>query len=110
MNLPKNYKIEVHDRDLFVEQIRPILDQRARAVGLRLAIRFAADGTIFEIGAGSPLQLNLAASDLCALVYNGQRLPGLLAEGDLTATPDDTAILPLLFPDTGATRCSQDAY
>ena len=102
--------VQVHNRELFVEQIRPVLDQRARAVGLRLAIHFAADGNIFEIGAGSPLQLNLAASDLCALVYNGQRLPGLLAEGGLTATPDDPAILPLLFPDTGAARCSQDAY
>ena len=102
--------VQVHDRDLFVEQIRPLLDQRARAAGLKLRIRFAADGAVFEIGTGSPLQLDIAASDLCALVYNGQRLPGLLAEGGLTATPDDPAVLPLLFPDTGAARCSQDAY
>jgi hypothetical protein len=102
--------VRVQDRDLFVERIRPLLDERARAAGLRVAIRFVEDGDILEIGNGNPLQLSVAASDLCALVYNGRGLPGLLAEGGIAATPDDPDALSLLFPDTGAARCAQDAY
>jgi predicted N-acetyltransferase YhbS len=102
--------VRVQNRNLFVERIRPLLEMRARAADLRVAIRFAAGGDILEIGSGKPLQLSLAASDLCALVYNGRRLPGLLSEGGITATPDDPEALSLLFPDTAAARCAQDAY
>jgi len=102
--------VRVQDRDLFVERIRPLLDERARAAGLRLAIRFAADGQVVEMGNGKSLELSIAASDLCALVYNGRRLPGLLAEGGIAATSGDADVLSLLFPDTGAARCAQDAY
>ena len=102
--------MRVQDRDLFVERIRPLLDERARAAGLSVEIRFAEGGDILEIGKGKRLQLGIAASDLCALVYNGRRLSGLLTEGGITATPDYADVLPLLFPDTGAARCAQDGY
>ena len=102
--------VRVQDRDLFVERIGPLLDERARAAGLRVAIGFVEDGDVLEIGNGKLLQLSMAVGDLCALVYNGRRLPGLLAEGGIAASPDDPDALSLLFPDTGAARCAQDAY
>ena len=103
-------RVRVQDRGLFVQRIAPLLDERARAAGLTVDIRFHDDGGALKIGSGERLQLEIGVSDLFSLVYNGRRLPGLMDEGGLTATPCDCTLLSLLFPDTGATRCAQDAY
>ena len=102
--------MRVQDRALYVKRIRPVLDQRARSADLRVRIHFTEGGDGVEIGSGRLLRLGLKESDLCCLIYNGRRLPGLLDEGGITLTPDDGMALPLLFPNTGATRCAQDVY
>ena len=102
--------MRVHDRALYVKRIRPVLDQRARSADLRVRIHFTEGGDGVEIGSGRLLRLGLKESDLCCLIYNGRRLPGLLDEGGITVTPNDDRALPLLFPNTGASRCAQDVY
>ena len=102
--------VRLQDHASFVSAIAPLLDERARAAGLSVEIRFPDSGGTLEIGVGKRLQLDIHASDLFSLVYNGLRLPGLLEEGGISLTPDDGAVLARLFPDTGATRCAQDAY
>ena len=102
--------MRVQDRALYVKRIRPVLDQRARSADLRVRIHFTEGGDGVEIGSGRLLRLGLKESDLCCLIYNGRRLPGLLDEGGITLTPDDDMALPLLFPNTGASRCAQDVY
>ena len=102
--------VRVQDRDLYVERIRSLLDERAGAADLRVEIRFLEDGRRLEIGRGELLRLEIGASDLCSLIYNGRRLPGLLEEGGLNSHPDPGPALSLLFPDTGAARCAQDVY
>lgn len=70
--------VRIQDRDRFVQHIRPQLEERARAADLKLTICFTEDGNVLEFGHGKPVALRLTASDLCALVYNGRRLLGLL--------------------------------
>ncbi len=102
--------IRVQDRAVFLSSIRPLLEERASAVGLQVTIRFAEDGHEVTVGDGERLRLEMADSDLVALLYNGCRLPGLRSEGGLTAEPDDSDLLRKLFPDSGACRCALDGY
>ena len=102
--------VRVQDRGLFLEQVSPLLDARATAAGLRVKVRFPGGGGALELGRGEPLQLEIGDSDLFSLVYNGRRLPALMEEGGVSATPEDRGALSELFPETGAARCAQDAY
>ncbi len=102
--------MRVQNHSLFIETIRPLLERRSRAAGLRIEITFREDGSMLRIGRGETLQLETHGGDLCSLIYNGRRLPGLLEEGGIATGVGDDAALPLVFPDTGASRCSQDVY
>ena len=97
-----------HDSSHYLDLIRPVLAQRASVAGLETRIHIRDGGARLNVGRGQPLQLEVDASDLCCLVYNGRRLPGLIDEGRIAAS--DCERMALLFPDTGATRCAQDAY
>ncbi|HCL30302.1 MAG TPA: hypothetical protein DIC52_17955 [Candidatus Latescibacteria bacterium] len=102
--------VRVQNHSLYIETIRPLLERRSRAAGLRIEITFREDGSMLTIGRGETLQLEAHASDLCSLIYNGRRLPGLLEEGGIATGAGGDAALPLVFPDTGASRCAQDVY
>jgi len=102
--------VRVQDRDLYLESIHPLLDERAAAAGLQVEIRFRDDDSLMSVGTGEQLRLEIDISDLCSLVYNGRRLGGLVEENGLSISCGDGARLPSIFPDTGATRCAQDAY
>jgi predicted acetyltransferase len=102
--------VRVQNHNLYIETIRPLLERRSRAAGRRLEITFREHGRTLTIGRGETLQLETHASDLCSLIYNGRRLPGLLEEGGIATGTGGDAALPLIFPDTGASRCAQDVY
>ena len=102
--------IRVQDREIFLASIRPLLKERASAAGLQVTVCFAEDGDEVTVGDGKRLRLDLADSDLAALLYNGCRLPGLRSEGGLTTDPDDSDMLRQLFSDSGAYRCALDGY
>ena len=100
--------LRCHDSSRCLDLIRPVLAERASVAGLEARIRVRDSSTTLNVGRGEPLQLEADASDLCCLIYNGRRLPGLIGEGSITAS--DCEKMALLFPETGATRCAQDAY
>jgi predicted N-acetyltransferase YhbS len=102
--------VRVQNRELFLEKVRPLLEARATAAGFRCEIRLPEDGSVLSFGRGEPFQAEINVGDLCALIYNGRRLPGLLEEGTISVSVGDRAALDALFPDTGAARCAQDVY
>lgn len=102
--------LRVQDPSLYIETIRPLLERRSAAAGLRVEITFREDGRMLTVGRGETLQLETHTGDLCSLIYNGRRLPGLVEEGGITTGAGGEAALPLVFPDTGASRCAQDVY
>lgn len=62
------------------------------------------------VGSGDDLTFRLNSGDLCSLLFNGRRLPGLVEEGGLRAADGDLEVLREVFPDTGAARRSLDGY
>ncbi|MEW6752251.1 MAG: GNAT family N-acetyltransferase [Candidatus Latescibacterota bacterium] len=116
--------IRVQQADAFARAAKDLLEGRARQAGVRLEVDVTGEAAaplspakapaegwrVLQLGAGPPLRLQLSPGDLASLLYNGRRLAGLRVEGRCRADPDDPALLGQLFPDTGASRCSLDAY
>lgn len=102
--------IRVQAEKVFLQSIRPLLEERARSAGIELTVSLWGAGHSFTIGSGKPLHLELQIGDLTALLYNGRRLPGLQSEDGIVADPADAELLGKLFPDTGAFRCTLDGY
>ena len=102
--------VRVQHPRLFLETVRPLFEARATAAGRRLCLHLTDGGDSLIAGAGTDLELELESSDLCALLYNGRRLPGLVEEGGLDAAEGDFDILRRIFPDTSAARRHLDSY
>jgi predicted acetyltransferase len=102
--------VRVQNRAAFTEAVAPLLEERAEDAGVEIEVRFGGDRGRLFAGKGRLLRLELDPSDLASLLYNGARLPGLLAQGGLTALPNDPELLAALFPGTGAFRPSLDGY
>jgi len=102
--------IRVHDEEVFLQSIHPLLEERARSAEAKLSISLSEKTQLIEIGSGKPLRLELQIGDLAALLYNGRRLPALQSENSIIANPNHVELLGKIFPDTGAFRCTLDGY
>jgi predicted N-acetyltransferase YhbS len=87
------------------------LADRADSLGLTCAIELRSSRRAICVGSGKRrISVELEDSDLCALVYNGRRLPELLELGVVGMEGVREGDLEALFPDTHPARCPVDGY
>ena len=103
--------VRIQDRAKFLDHAREILSLRARAVNCTCVLHINESEEPFQIGDGNTfLEVAMSQHDLCAVVYNGQRLNALLADGALNILQGAEEPLRALFPNTHPARCALDGY
>lgn len=99
--------IRVQDVERFVECVAPVLEGRAAEAGFELSVRPRGGAVAVEVSGDDAGPVELEATELAALVYNGRMAP---SQEVLAASLVGRSWMAAVFPNTGAARCGLDAY
>ncbi len=103
--------VRAQDRAAFLQQVEALVGSRATAANLSCEAHFGEGEPPVRLGEGGrSAEIGVSLHDLCALVYNGERLEALLEEGAVEIQEGTEADLRVLFPETFPARCPLDGY